>query len=139
MSGARRSASAGREIDAYAGHLRDERNLSAHTCRAYLSDLRQFMGFLDGRRASAASGEQVRDFLASLHAQRHPATLGRKLASLRTFFRFAVRAGLCAEDPSAGIPAPRTPKRLPRPLTVDDCVALIERAPAPAEGDPRAA
>lgn len=126
-----------RELDAYAVHLRDERNVSPHTGRAYLADLRQFLAFQGGTRASAATGEQVRDFLASLHAHRHPATLGRKLASLRTFFRFAVRAGLCAADPTAGIPAPRTPKRLPRPLAVDDCVALCERAPAPARGDPR--
>src|SRR6185503_16831608 len=98
---------------------------------------RQFAGFLGGARASAATGEQVRDFLASLHAQRHPATLGRKLASLRTFFRFAVRAGRCAADPTVGIPAPRTPKRLPRPLAVDDCVTLIERTPAPSRGGPR--
>ncbi len=124
------------ELDAYAVHLRDERNLSAHTCRAYLADVRQFTAFLGGSaRASAATSEHVRDYLASLHAQRHPATLGRKLASLRTFFRFAVRSGRCAADPSAGIPAPRAPKRLPRPLAVDDCVALIERAPAPAPGD----
>jgi integrase/recombinase XerC len=133
------SPAAQRELDAFAVHLRDERNLSAHTCRAYLADLRQFAGFLGGKaRASRATGDQVREFLASLHAQRHPATLGRKIASLRTFFRFAVRSGLAAKDPSAGIPAPRTPKRLPRPLAVDDCVALCENAPAPARGDPRA-
>jgi len=126
-----------RELDAYAVHLRDERNVSPHTGRAYLADLRQFLAFQGGTRASAATGDQVRDFLASLHAHRHPATLGRKLASLRTFFRFAVRTGLCAADPTAGIPAPRTPKRLPRPLAVDDCVALCEFAPAPARGDPR--
>jgi integrase/recombinase XerC len=132
-----RRGSADREIDAYAVHLRDERNVSPHTGRAYLADLRQFLAFQRGTRASAATGEQVRDFLASLHAHRHPATLGRKLASLRTFFRFAVRAGLCAADPTAGIPAPRTPKRLPRPLAVDDCVALCERAPAPARAGPR--
>ena len=107
---ARKDARAERELDAYAVHLRDERNLSAHTSRAYLADLRQFTAFVRAR-ASAATGEQVRDYLASLHAQRHPATLGRKLASLRTFFRFAVRAGLCREDPSAGIPAPRTRPR----------------------------
>jgi integrase/recombinase XerC len=132
------SPGAARELGAFAEHLRDERNLSAHTCRAYLADLRQFAAFLGGKaRASSASTDQVREFLASLHAQRHPATLGRKLASLRTFFRFAVRTGRAAEDPSAGIPAPKTPKRLPRPLAVDDCVALIERAPA--RDDPRAA
>jgi integrase/recombinase XerC len=130
---ARRAMTAQRELDAFADDLRDTRNLSAHTCRAYLADLRQFTAFLDGARASAASSEQVRDYLASLHAHRHPATLGRKLASLRTFYRFALRVRLCSADPSAGIPAPRTPKRLPRPLAVDDCVALIERAPARAE------
>lgn len=129
---AHRTSSSERELDAYAVHLRDERNLSPHTCRAYLADVRQFLAFLGATpRASAASGEQVRDYLASLHARRHPATLGRKLASLRTFFRFAVRSGWCGADPSDGIPAPRTPKRLPRPLAVDDCVALIERAPSP--------
>jgi integrase/recombinase XerC len=128
--------SAQRQLDAFAAHLRDERNLSPHTSRAYLADLRQFAAFSGGAPTSA-SGEQVRDFLASLHAERHPATLGRKLASLRTFFRFAVREGLCREDPTAGIPAPRTPRRLPRPLAVDDCVALCERAPAAVPDDPR--
>src|SRR5204862_3576534 len=44
-------------------------------------------------------------------------------------------SGLAAADPSAGIPAPRTPKRLPRPLAVDDCMALCEGADA--SGDPR--
>jgi integrase/recombinase XerC len=48
-----------------------------------------------------------------------------------------VRSGLAVKDPSAGIPAPRTPKRLPRPLAVDDCVALCENAPASPRGDPR--
>ena len=52
-------------------------------------------------------------FLAGLHARRHPATLGRKLAAIRAFFRFLVREGRCPLDPTAGISAPRTPKRLP--------------------------
>jgi integrase/recombinase XerC len=122
------------ELDAYAAHLREERNLSPHTCRAYLADARQFAAFLGASaRPSAASADQVREFLASLHARRHPATLGRKLAALRTFFRYAVRAGWCAADPSGGIPAPRAPKRSPRPLVVDDCFALIDGAPG--DGD----
>ena len=126
------------ELDAYTVHLREERNLSPHTCRAYLADVRQLAAFLgDGARPSQASREQVRDYLASLHARRHPATLGRKLASLRTFFRHAVRAGWCEADPSAGIPAPRAPKRLPRPLAVEDCVALIERPTSEAEASER--
>jgi integrase/recombinase XerC len=119
-----------RELAAYAAHLQQERNLSPHTCRAYLADVRQLVAYLgEAERPSAASPEQVREYLASLHARRHPATLGRKLAALRTFFRYAVRSGWCDADPSAGIPAPRAPKRLPRPLAVEDCTALIEVEP----------
>jgi integrase/recombinase XerC len=123
------------ERDAFEGHLRDERNLSAHTRRAYVSDLRQFQAFT-GDAACAADGDQVRDFLASLHGTRHPATLGRKLAALRTFFRFAVRSDWRSDDPTAGLRAPRAPKRLPRPLGVDDCVTLIERGGSPARPEP---
>ncbi len=114
--------------------LRAERNLSPHTRRAYLSDLRQFAaqqgeGFVPDRTTSV----DVRDFLASLHGRRGPATLGRKLASLRAFFGFLVREGGCALDPTAGMSAPRLPRRLPRPLPVDECMGLVDGvSPGPA-------
>jgi integrase/recombinase XerC len=123
------------ERDAFEGFLRDERNLSVHTRRAYISDLRQFQTFVSGA-AARASSDHVRDFLASLHGTRHPATLGRKLASLRTFFRFAVRSNWRSDDPTAGLRAPRTPKRLPRPLGVDDCVTLIEQGESAVAAEP---
>ncbi len=111
----------------YGIHLDVERNVSPHTRRAYLSDVRQFVASLDARRnPSTVTPADVRAFLAALHAGSHPATLGRKLASLRSFFRFMLREGVCGLDPTAGIPAPRQPKRLPNPLPVDDCATLIE-------------
>jgi len=118
-------------------HLAAERNVSAHTQRAYLADVRQFASFA-GRAnpPRRVSPVHVRDYLADLHPRRHPSTLGRKLAALRTFFRYLVREGDCPLDPTAGIPAPRTPNRLPRPLAVDDCVSLMEASggdPAPSE------
>jgi integrase/recombinase XerC len=78
--------------------------------------------------------DDVRDFLAELHRRAHPATLGRKLAALRCFFRFLVREGECERDATVGIPGARRPRRLPNPLPVDDCVTLCERAAA---GDER--
>jgi integrase/recombinase XerC len=115
-------------------HLRAERNLSAHTRRAYLSDVAQFAEFLGaGTKPGKVSAVDVRAFLADLHATRHPSTIGRKLASIRSFFRYLVREKQCALDPTAGISAPRTPKRLPNPLPVDDCIALIESKRLPAE------
>jgi integrase/recombinase XerC len=117
-------------------HLRAERNASPHTLRAYVADARQLgdaLGIeIDPR---AVSPEQIRAHLAALHRSLHPSTLGRKLAALRTFFRFLVREGVCPHDPTAGIPSPRTPRRLPAPLSVDDCHALVE---ADAAGQPAA-
>jgi len=111
--------------------LRAERNLSVHTRRAYLSDVEQFRAFLGADVApERVSADQVRGFMAELHGRRHPATVGRKLAALRAFFRYLLREGRCRLDPTAGIPAPRAPKRLPTPLAVDDCETLLESVPA---------
>ena len=122
-------------IAAFELHLRAERNASPHTRRAYVSDLRQLARSLpEGVRPAEVTASEVRAFLAGLHAQVGPATLGRKLASLRAFFRFQVREGHCALDPTAGVPTPRTPKRLANPLPVDDCATLIEHG----AGDDRA-
>ena len=123
-------------IRAFDLHLRAERNVSLHTRRAYLSDVGQLAESVgESTEPEKVSAVEVRAFLAGLHARRHPATLGRKLAAIRAFFRFLVREGRCPLDPTAGISAPRTPKRLPNPLPVDDCVALIEEE-RPAEGAP---
>jgi integrase/recombinase XerC len=113
-----------RSFDLY---LRAERNLSVHTRRAYRSDVEQFCATLaEGAAPESVTGEQVRGFLADLHGRRHPATVGRKLAALRAFYRYLQREERCALDPTAGIPTPRTPKRLPTPLPVDDCETLME-------------
>lgn len=114
-------------IDAFDRHLRAERNLSPHTRRAYASDLRQLAAYLgEDARPEQVRAEDVRGFLAARHRAQSPASLGRKLAALRTFFRFLVREGRRAADPTVGIPAPRAPRRLPRPLSVDDCAALLD-------------
>jgi integrase/recombinase XerC len=114
-------------------HLRAERNVSPHTRRAYVSDVRAFAAALPpGVAPAAVTSVDVRHFLASLHGRRHASTLARKLASLRAFFRWLVRERRCRLDPTAGMPLPRGPRRLPNPLPVDDCVALVEADGGPA-------
>lgn len=115
------------QVEAFERHLRVERNVSQHTRRAYLSDLRRFQAHLGaGRAPGRASASALQGFLAARHrAQASPATLGRNLAALRAFFRFLVREGERDNDPSAGIPMPRTPRALPAPLPVDDCRTLL--------------
>ena len=115
-------------------HLRAERNLSPHTRRAYLADVRALTAALGpGADPARVGSGDVRGFLAALHGRREPATRARKLAALRTFFGWLVREGRCRLDPTAGIPGPRQAPRLPRPLGVDECAALCEAAPRDAE------
>jgi len=125
-------------IRAFDLHLRAERNLSPHTRRAYLADVRELATALGPETDPARVGSaDLRGFLARLHRTREPATRGRKLAALRAFFSFLVREGRCRLDPTAGIPGPRQTPRLPRPLAVDDCVALcdsVASGPDAAEG-----
>jgi integrase/recombinase XerC len=117
--------------------LRVERNASPHTQRAYLGDARQFVDSAGADRSvSAIEVDDVRRHLAALHDRVSPASLGRKLASLRTLFRYLMREGLCARDPTLGLPTPRAPRGLPRPLGVDDCEVLMEGPSSlPAEGE----
>ncbi len=119
---------------AFDRHLAAERNGSEHTRRAYASDVAQFATFLGADATpDRVTPDAVRAFLASLHGTRHPASVARKLAALRSFFRFLVREETIASDPTAGLRAPKQPRRLPRPLSVDDCQALIE-VDVPASG-----
>ena len=115
-------------IDEFGRHLGIERGLSANTCRAYVSDVRQLTVHTGSEvEPSAVDADHVRAWLASLHRRRSSATLGRKLASVRCFFRWLVREGVRGDDPTAGLPTPKLDKRLPRPLSVDDCAQLITR------------
>jgi len=135
VAGSMTFAVAAREFDRY---LIAERNGSEHTRRAYASDLAQLATFLGADATpDRVTPDAVRAFLASLHGTRHPASVARKLAALRSFFRFLVREAAIPSDPTAGLRGPKQPRRLPRPLSVDDCQALIEVDPPASR--PRAA
>ena len=113
-------------------YLRVERAFSVHTCRAYLSDVAQLADFAgDAIDPDQVDAELIRSWLSGLYGERSATTLGRRLAGVRAFFRFLQREGQVALDPTGGLPLPKTPKRAPRPLSVDDCFALADEDPSP--------
>ena len=123
---------------AFERHMRAERGLSEHTRRAYLADVEQLAHHTGPQIApEAVEALHVREWLAELHSSRSSATLGRRLAGVRAFFRFLQREGRVELDPTAGLPAPKLPQRPPRPLSVDDCHALVEQGPATPARDGR--
>ncbi|HUR71714.1 MAG TPA: tyrosine recombinase XerC [Candidatus Limnocylindrales bacterium] len=123
-------------IQRYAGHLCNERNMSPHTSRNYLSDLAQFQKFLIERElalnkhgrvdAGKVDIHIVRAYLASLAADRKKSSIGRKLAVLKGFFRYLVTTKQLAKDPLLLINSPKQEKPLPKFLTVDDVFHLLE-------------
>src|SRR5262249_39771413 len=115
-------------------HLKLEKNVSPHTLRNYISDLRQFEDYLDRRakehdeKAVAiedVSVPLVRAFLASLAKQNKKSSIGRKLAALKGFYRYLLREKRIKEDPLALVATPKQEKPLPKFLSVDDVFRLL--------------
>jgi len=120
-------------IEAYLGHLKGERDASVHTLRNYRVDLTQFLTYLRERAAdhdapSPAAIDQlaIRGFVARLHGEKLARTsVARKLAALRSFFRYLCRQGVLAANPAALIRAPRLPVRTTPHLSVDEAFQLL--------------
>jgi integrase/recombinase XerC len=135
-------------VAAFLAYLRVEKNYSPATLRAYAVDLGQFAAFCRGNEPLPDGGapppldparitlRAVRGFLAHLTAAGlQPASVGRKLAALRSLVRFLNREGLMQGNPARPIPSPVRPKSLPAVLTVDEASRLIE-SPATAPKTP---
>jgi integrase/recombinase XerD len=118
----------------FLAYLEFERGLSRNTLEAYRSDLLQFGRFLEARRADAilATAADVSDFLAGLaeggeRPPSSPATIHRKAACLRSFYRHLRREGLRESDPTASISGPRRGRRLPKVLNRGEVAQLLSQ------------
>jgi len=127
----------------FLAYLEFERGLSRNTLEAYRSDLLQFGAFLGRRGVTAleAGHEDLAGFLAALAAGGEdrppvaPATLQRKAACLRSFYRHLRREGILESDPTAELRAPRKSQRLPKVLSREEVAGLLA---APRGTDPAA-
>lgn len=121
-----------RALAAFRRHLERERNASAHTVRAYSEDLEQFTTYLRrelGRepRPDDADHLLIRGFLAELHRLGlKKVSAARKLASLRTFFRFLCREGRLERNPARVLLSPRLERRIPRHLEEHETARLLD-------------
>ncbi len=122
-------------IRAFVTFLEVERGASRETIRGYRSDLRQFLSYAGTVRPSTAPALTpaevdpltIRGYLAWLDRKKQKKTsLARKLATLRSFYRFMTREGLAGQNPAAEVHTPKLPQHLPRVLTKDDANALME-------------
>ena len=102
---------------------------SPHTVRALRGDLGELCAFLalQGLTPETCGSEPLRRFHAQLSTRRlAPATINRRLSSMRALFGDLVRRGVRAEDPSLVLIGPRRRRRLPDPVTASDCSTLLD-------------
>jgi integrase/recombinase XerC len=103
---------------------------SIHTISSYEIDLKHFLEFLELRKATVESTDHLllRDFLNHLYTVRHlsKSSVSRKLACLKTFFKFMAREGRLKANPAELITSPRLPKKLPSYLGEAEAAAMVE-------------
>jgi integrase/recombinase XerC len=119
-------------ISRFLFHLRNERNLSPETLRAYQGDLAQFADFASqgGKVPVSPPGidrNLLRSFLSDL--LRHgtdPVSIARKASSLRTFFKYLCREEVISQNPTVGLKLPKRTRRVPGFLSEKDAKALMD-------------
>lgn len=111
-------------LDAFSAYLRTERHASPHTLRAYAADVRGFFASC-ARPPARVTAADVRHWLRTLDGRLDRTSIGRKLASVRGFFRFLVATRQLRRDPTIGIGSPKTRRKLPAHLSLDDVDRLL--------------
>jgi integrase/recombinase XerC len=119
-----------RFIEKFINYLKVEKNSSAHTITNYLVDLKAFEQFLGEKEIASIDHLMLRKFLAEMRARNYAKrTIARKLASLRSFFRFMYREGHIKANPITAISTPKLDKKLPIVLDEGKVAKLLQCPP----------
>jgi len=126
-------------------YMSSVKNSSPHTILNYGKDIRQFLEYLSppGERPPPLTDithNLIREFVGHLHDQGlEKSSIARKLAALRSFFKYCVREGLLKENPARLVPTPKLPKRIPSVLSAEEMNNFLNQLAAmeaPASGGP---
>jgi integrase/recombinase XerC len=120
-------------VDKYLEYLHAVRNSSPHTISNYGKDLSQFLAFLSPPGTlppplTKITHPMIREFVADLHDQGlEKSSIARKLAALRSFFKYCVREGRLKENPARLVPTPKLPKRIPSVLSAEEMNGFLNQ------------
>jgi integrase/recombinase XerD len=120
-------------VTEFLGALQTERGVSPNTVMAYRRDLTRFQRFLNerDRTLEQVGAEELSLYLLTLRRRGlGHASVARHLSTLRGLYRYCLREGGVARDPTQHLEAPRLPRRLPRTLSPSEVAALLETSPA---------
>lgn len=125
-------------------YLRSVRNSSPHTVTNYGKDLEQFIAYLTPRGAETPALNEVthfmiREYMGYLHEQGlQKSSVARKLAALRSFFRYCVREGMLKDNPARLVATPKLPRRIPSVLSAEEMSGFLDQIAGQKTGSKRA-
>lgn len=118
-------------LQEFLAHLAVERGSSPNTIDAYRRDLDGYLQLLESRDVSHPDAVTREDLTVFILALRHrglaPSSVERKVAAVKSFHKFLVREGLTENHPSAHLPLPKVPERLPDAISVEDVERLMSQ------------
>ncbi len=124
-----------RFLEPFLSYLETEKGYSEHTVRAYRTDIEQFFDIVGQMIEKPVEGIDpdadidmliVRGYLARLHDDHRKSSIGRKIAAVRSFFRFLVKRGIVRNNPAEYVATPKAEKPIPVFLPVDDMFRLLD-------------
>lgn len=108
-------------------YLEVERNLSLHTVKAYYADLLDFLERIDNRDPQSLIHKDIRTYLAEIQSRNYSRiTISRKIAAIRTFYRYLYREKLIKANPADNIKSPRKVKNLPEFLSENEVELILQ-------------
>jgi integrase/recombinase XerC len=125
-------------LEKFVHYLRYERNASPKTLMEYRRDIQQFETYLTPpgeptMPLSEIDHKVIREFIGSLYERGlEKSSIARKLAALRTFFRFCMREKLTQKNPGRLVATPKLPRRVPRVLTAEEMNGFLDTMGTPA-------
>jgi integrase/recombinase XerC len=123
-------------IDGFLRYLKIERNASELTLKSYAEDFNSLLDYFQDRvghvpAPAQADTAMLRGYVSYLHECDYAkTTMARRLACLRSFFRYCQREQLVTTNPAKALRTPRTGRKLPHFLTTEQIIKLLEAPPA---------
>jgi site-specific recombinase XerD len=108
-------------------YLEVERNFSSYTVTAYCSDVLSYLIWLDEIPCDEVKHQRIKDYVIYLQKFEYSkSTLARKIAAIRTFYRYLYRERIVDVNPATGIHSPKKDKKLPKFLTDDEVEKILD-------------
>ena len=114
------------DLDDFKGYLLAEKNFSEHTAKAYYSDILSYLIWLGDEGCEGADFSKIRDYLHFIQKFDYKkTTIARKIASIRTFYKYLARERKIDNNPAQNIISPKRPKSLPKFLSIEEIEEIL--------------